>query len=206
MNRTGRIALWSAAGVLTIGSVAGVAYAAAPPPAAADAMTAALQTFTVDNPTEVPQEGVRHHLRRGLHRLGAHGLHGEFVVQTKGGTTRTVAVQRGKVTAVDGDSLTVTSTDGFEQTWTLNDSTRVRKDGEQADITALVGGDWVGVIGEKSGDGLTAAGVRVPRERPDAEAVPEGGSESTPSSGSLGRLGGRDTTGETTFFVAAAES
>ena len=70
MNRTGRIALWSAAGVLTIGSVAGVAYAAGPVPTAADPMDAALQTFTVDNQTET-QEGDRHHLRRGLHRLGA---------------------------------------------------------------------------------------------------------------------------------------
>jgi Domain of unknown function (DUF5666) len=204
MNRTGRIALWSAAGVLIIGSVAGVAYAAGPVPTAADPMEAALQTFTVDNQTEA-QEGVRHHLRRGLHRLGARGLHGEFVVETKDGTTKTVAVQRGEITAVDGESLTVVSTDGFEQTWTLNDSTRVRKDGEQADVAALAVGDWVGVIGEKSGDSLTAAGVRVPQERPDAEAEPEGSSESTPSSGSLGRLGGRDTTGETAFFVAAAE-
>ena len=48
-------------------------------------------------------------------------LHGEAVVQTKDGGTKTVAVQRGEVTAIDGDSMTVKSTDGFTMTWTFGD-------------------------------------------------------------------------------------
>src|SRR4029450_447591 len=42
-------------------------------------------------------------------------LHGEAVVQTKEGT-KTVLVQRGEITAVDGDSVTVKSADGFTLT------------------------------------------------------------------------------------------
>lgn len=52
-------------------------------------------------------------------------LHGEAVVKTKDGGTQTVAVQRGEVTAIDGDSMTVKSTDGFTMTWTFGDDLRV---------------------------------------------------------------------------------
>ena len=203
MNRIGRVAAWSAAGVVAVGGVAGVAYAAAPAPTVAQPTNAALQTMTVDN--GVSEETTPQRLRRGLHRFGAHGLHGEFVVQTKDGVTKTIAVQRGEVTAVDADSLTVASVDGFEQTWTLTDTTRVRKNGEQADVAALAVGDWVGVIGEKAGDELTAAGVRVPKERPEAAAESPSNDESgSGDTGSLGRVGGRETADETAFLTSAA--
>jgi hypothetical protein len=203
MNRIGRITAWSAASVVAIGGAAGVAYAAAPAPTAAPgAASAAVQTSTADNAGS--EEATPQRLRRGLHRFGAHGLHGEFVVQTKEGATKTVAVQRGEVTAVDTDSLTVTSVDGFEQTWALTDNTRVRKNGEQADIAALEIGDWVGVIGEKAGDDLTAAGVRVPKERPEARTETPSSTESdSGETGSLGRVGGRDTADEIAFLAAA---
>ena len=199
MNRIGRMAAWSAVGVLAIGGVAGVAYAAAPAPTALPPTDAARQTVTVHN--IVAQETTPQRLRRGLHRFGGHGLHGEFVVQTKDSVTKTVAVQRGEVTAVGADSLTVTSIDGFEQTWTLTDRTRVRKDGEAADISTLVIGDWVGVIGEKSGDALTAAGIRVPKERPEAVESPSSNEPGSGDTGGLGRTGGRDTD-EEVFFEA----
>ena len=56
---------------------------------------------------------------------GPQRLHGEAVVKTKDGGTKTVAVQRGEVTAIDGDSVTVKSTDGFTLTWTFGDELRV---------------------------------------------------------------------------------
>ena len=209
MNRTGRIAAWSIAGVVAIGGAAGVAYAATPSdPALAEPVTAALQTMMVDNAPAASPENARD-ARRGLHRFGARGLHGEFVVQTKEGATKTVAVQRGEITAVDADSVTVKSTDGFEQTWALTENTRVRKNGETADAAALAVGDWVGAIGEKSDETLSAAGIRVPKERPDKASPPTPSQESSPSdesepSGSLGRPGGRDTADEIAFLTSAA--
>jgi Domain of unknown function (DUF5666) len=203
MNRIGRIATWSAAGVVAIGGIAGVAYAAAPAPSAGPVTNAAVQTFTADN--AVSEETSPERLRRGLHRFGAHGLHGEFIVQTKQGETKTVAVQRGEVTAVDAESVTVTSVDGFKQTWTLTETTRVRKNGEQADVAALAVGDWVGVIGEKSDDTLIAAGIRVPKDRPKAAVESPSSDESgSGETGSLGRVGGRDTADEIAFLASAA--
>ncbi|MGC5018975.1 hypothetical protein [Micromonospora sp. DT47] len=89
-------------------------------------------------------------------------LHGEAVVQTKDGGTKTVAVQRGQVTAIDGDSMTVKSSDGFTMTWTFGDDLRVierRTTVRSSDITV---GTTVGVAGAKDGDGGTARLIVVP--------------------------------------------
>ncbi|MFG2013045.1 hypothetical protein ACGFNF_28675 [Micromonospora sp. NPDC048868] len=89
-------------------------------------------------------------------------LHGEAVVRTKDGGTRTVAVQRGEVTAVDGDSMTVKSADGFTMTWTFGDKLRVverRTTIRSADVKV---GTTVGVAGAKEGDGGVARLVVVP--------------------------------------------
>ncbi|GIF69776.1 hypothetical protein Ais01nite_78110 [Asanoa ishikariensis] len=92
-------------------------------------------------------------------------LHGEAVVKTKDGGTQTVLVQRGQVTAVDGDSLTVKSSDGFTITWSFADDLRVveRRNSIQADELAV--GDQVGVAGTKDGDGGAARLVVIPREK-----------------------------------------
>ncbi len=87
-----------------------------------------------------------------LQRLGGRVEHGEAVLRTKEGT-RSVLVQRGEVTAVSADELTVKSADGFQATWPLTDATRVRSDGKKADPADLATGDKVGVAG--SGDGTT---------------------------------------------------
>ncbi|MGK5519116.1 hypothetical protein ACSNN9_07120 [Micromonospora sp. URMC 107] len=97
---------------------------------------------------------------RVLLRRGA--LHGEAVVRTKDGGTRTVAVQRGEVTAVDGDSMTVKSADGFTMTWTFGDKLRVverRTTIRPADVAV---GTTVGVAGAKEGDGGVARLIVVP--------------------------------------------
>ncbi|HEY3558641.1 MAG TPA: hypothetical protein VGL05_14315 [Kribbella sp.] len=61
---------------------------------------------------------------RGEFGLGG-ALHGEFVVPKDGGGYQTVATQRGKVTAVSKDSLTVKSDDGYSRTYTLTSATMV---------------------------------------------------------------------------------
>ena len=92
-------------------------------------------------------------------------LHGEAVVQTKDGGTQTVLVQRGQVTAVDGDSITVKSTDGFSLTWSFADDLRVVERRSTIEPKQLAVGAQVGVAGTKSGDGGSARLVVIPREK-----------------------------------------
>ncbi|TDW93279.1 hypothetical protein EV137_0554 [Kribbella pratensis] len=61
---------------------------------------------------------------RGEFGLGG-ALHGEFVVPKDGGGYQTVATQRGEVTAVSKDSITVKSADGYSRTYTLTEDTMV---------------------------------------------------------------------------------
>jgi hypothetical protein len=76
-------------------------------------------------------------------------------VQTDDGT-RTIAVQRGTVTAIDDDSMTVESTDGFTLTWSFGEKLRVieRRKAVQPDDVDV--GTEVGVAGAKDGDTATA--------------------------------------------------
>jgi hypothetical protein len=92
-------------------------------------------------------------------------LHGEAVVQTKDDGTQTVLVQRGQVTAVDGDSITVKSTDGFSLTWSFADDLRVVERRSTIQPKELAVGAQVGVAGTKSGDGGSARLVVIPREK-----------------------------------------
>lgn len=63
----------------------------------------------------------------GLGRLGGTMLHGEVVVQKADGSgTETLLVQRGTVTAKDGSTVTVKSTDGFTVVWTVTSDTLIR--------------------------------------------------------------------------------
>ncbi|MDO3703526.1 hypothetical protein Q3W71_17790 [Micromonospora sp. C28SCA-DRY-2] len=88
-------------------------------------------------------------------------LHGEAVVRTKDGT-KTVAVQRGEVTAIDADSMTVKSTDGFTMTWTFGDKLRVVERRTTIQSTDVTVGTTVGVAGAKEGDGGLARLIVVP--------------------------------------------
>ncbi|WP_405058575.1 hypothetical protein OG474_38415 [Kribbella sp. NBC_01505] len=80
--------------------------------------------------------------------LGQGGaLHGEFVVKKDGGGYQTVATQRGEVTAVSKDSITVKSEDGYSRTYTLTADTLVNaardgigdvKTGNTVNVSAVV--------------------------------------------------------------------
>ena len=67
--------------------------------------------------------------RAGLGHRGQFGLggalHGEFVVKKEGGAYQTVATQRGEVTAVSKDSITVKSEDGYSRTYAITEDTLV---------------------------------------------------------------------------------
>ncbi|GAA2193967.1 hypothetical protein [Micromonospora lupini] len=105
---------------------------------------------------------MRHQARVQLRK---NTLHGEAVVQTKDNGTQTVAVQRGEVTAIDGDSMTVKSTDGFTMTWTFGDDLRVVERRATVQPSEVKVGAKVGVAGAKDGDKGVARLVLIPRDK-----------------------------------------
>lgn len=111
----------------------------------------ALQQVGYDVPAATSEAGdapARGPLRR---HLRANTLHGEVVVRTKAGP-KTIVVQRGEVTAVSGEGLTVKSADGFTLNWTFGDKLRVVQKREAAEKSAIKTGGQVGVAGVKEGD------------------------------------------------------
>jgi hypothetical protein len=100
-------------------------------------------------------------LRWAFHR---NVLHGEAVVTTEEGT-KTVVVQRGTVTAIDGSSITVKSADGFTLTWTFGDPMHVVEHRMTIEPSVIAVGTAVGVAGAKDGDATVARLIVVPRAR-----------------------------------------
>ncbi|MEU1687448.1 hypothetical protein [Micromonospora sp. NPDC005707] len=109
---------------------------------------------------ERAQEWRKRHRARVLLRKNT--LHGEVVVQTKDGGTKTVAVQRGQVTAIDAKSMTVKSTDGFSMTWTFDEKLRVVERRTTVQSSDIKVGTTVGVAGAKDGDNGVARLIVVP--------------------------------------------
>ncbi|EWM66942.1 MULTISPECIES: hypothetical protein [unclassified Micromonospora] len=105
-------------------------------------------------------EGNKRHRARVLLRRNT--LHGEAVVRTRDGGTRTVAVQRGEVTAIDERSMTVKSTDGFTATWTFGDKLRVVERRTAIRSNDIKIGTTVAVAGAKDDGGNVARLVVVP--------------------------------------------
>jgi hypothetical protein len=88
--------------------------------------------------------------RGGVSALN-NALHGEFVVQTQDGGTQTERLQSGEVTALSGDSLLVTSSDGFTATYVLP---------ADLDVSSIAAGDPVLVVATVTGDTVTATSVQ----------------------------------------------
>ncbi|WP_089155982.1 hypothetical protein [Micromonospora sp. NBS 11-29] len=109
------------------------------------------------------REGRKRHPARVLLRRNT--LHGEVVVQTKENGTKTVAVQRGQVTAVDEKSMTVKSADGFTMTWTFDAKLRVVERRSTIRANDVKAGTTVGVAGTKDGDGGVARLIVVPAKQ-----------------------------------------
>jgi len=148
MTRT-RIAL-----TLTTAGLAGVlTLTGCGAPGTAPAEDVADETTALTTVAAVQQEpgdrpGGRRYLRKNT-------LHGEIAVQGKDGV-RTIAVQRGTVTAVDAKTLSVKSADGFTQSWTLGDKIRVVQDKKKVSTDTVKTGAQVGVAGRKDGDAAVA--------------------------------------------------
>jgi hypothetical protein len=98
-----------------------------------------------------PATGQRKTRRKAVRKyLRGNTLHGEVTVQTKNGV-KTIAVQRGSVTAVTGTSVTVKSTDGYSLTWTLAAQVTVVQSKKKVATSALKAGEQIGVAGTKDG-------------------------------------------------------
>ena len=97
-----------------------------------------------------------HPLRRLRVFMRKNTLHGQIVVQTKKNGPVTVDVQRGTVTAVTGNQVTVKSTDGVTWTWTEGSKIAVVQNRKHADWSAVKVGENVGVAGATVNGTLTA--------------------------------------------------
>jgi hypothetical protein len=84
-------------------------------------------------------------------------VHGQFVVPKSGGGYQTIDTQRGSVTAVSADSITVKSADGFTKTYQVTSSTNV--DAQRDGIGSVKTGHQVAVTATDSGG--TAAAVSI---------------------------------------------
>ncbi|WP_433251380.1 hypothetical protein ACQPYK_05835 [Streptosporangium sp. CA-135522] len=102
---------------------------------------------------------------RTRYNLWVVGIHGQSTVRDKGGKFIDYTWQRGVITAKGESSLTVKSKDGITWTWNLDQATRIRRIGVRADLSKLLVGDGVFVIGAPASSAPTAAAVFVPRNR-----------------------------------------
>ena len=102
---------------------------------------------------EVRRKAIRKYLRKNT-------LHGEVAVQTASGV-KTIVVQRGSVTAVGSDSVTVRSTDGFSLTWVFGDKLTVVQAKQKVAASALKTGEQIGVAGVKNGGATEARLIAV---------------------------------------------
>jgi hypothetical protein len=142
---------------------AGLAYADAP----TDGEPTSRPTAT-SNPTESPaaepsdqrdRNGFRkRHIRRQLRFIGR-ALHGE--VTLSGEEHRVIVFQRGAVEKVSETSLTVTSNDGFVETYVLSDDTKVRENREDTGVSDIDTDDRVLVVATKQDSTLNARRVVV---------------------------------------------
>ena len=81
--------------------------------------------------------------RLGRLRLLIRGEHGQVTFRAKDGTTKTLAFERGKVTAVSGTAVTVAAADGTTWTWHLVSDSVVRAGGQKVSASSLAVGQQV---------------------------------------------------------------
>jgi len=144
---------------LTLGA-AGIAVAASPPPLSESATKAVVARDGDRIAERRGHRGEKHRGERGERGLGGPGraLHGEAVVGDGKGGFRTVAFQRGEVTAVSPTSLTVKSADGFSRTYALTAATKVNRG--RAVVGDIKNGHRVVVRADVVGSTATAGGIR----------------------------------------------
>lgn len=137
--------------------VAGVVLAGA---LAAGGATAYAVTGDATQPAKSPAATAKAKHRHGLF---APGIHGQATV--KNGKTGAFVVrewQRGQVSTVSGDNVTVKSEDGVSWTWTVDGNTKIGRDGKQITVGDLKSGDHVAVVGTQAGSANDAVRIFAP--------------------------------------------
>jgi hypothetical protein len=154
MSRSG--AALRAAGWVTVGAVAVGGVATAATTTSSDPSKPAASNAT--NAATPPANAKKKWGTRGgeLGRLEGRLLHGQFVVRGKDNKPTTLAEQRGTVSAVSPTSISLTSTDGFSQTYVVNVDTKVRIDRKKSSIADVKLGQTATVIAGVSGSTETA--------------------------------------------------
>jgi hypothetical protein len=163
MKELTKIIVAGASTVALAGGIgAGLAYADTP----SDEPTASPTTRSTSGPAETPTtkpSGKRHQNgeRRGFVRrhLLIRALHGE--VTLAGEEHRVIVFQRGEVQKVSGTSVTVKSNDGFVETYTLTNDTKIRENREEAKASDIDTSDKILVLAEKDDSVLNARRVIV---------------------------------------------
>jgi len=96
----------------------------------------------------------------GLGLLGGPGggrmLHGEATVEKAGGGTSVVHFQNGVISAINGSTMTVKSTDNFTMTYTVNSTTRILLNGTDGTLSKLAKNDKVRVVGVEDASATVA--------------------------------------------------
>jgi len=139
---------------VTVGAIAAGGVATAATTSSSSSLSSAIPAAT--SPSATPSKAAGKRAGR-LAKLQGRLLHGEFTVEGKGGTPTNVAEQRGTVNAVSSTSITLTSKDGFNHTYVVDSSTRVRVDGKKGSITGVKTGQQATVLAKVSGNTETAA-------------------------------------------------
>jgi hypothetical protein len=156
--------------------VAGTVAAVAVTTAAGGVAWATTSADPTPSPSTSPTAPADPKPGKGPGGMGRHGefgmmgaLHGEFVVEKQGGGYQTVATQRGEVTAVSKDSITVKSADGYSKTYTLTADTLVNatrdgidsvKNGNQVTVSGIVADGKATAVSVNDGTVRDAAGQK----------------------------------------------
>lgn len=93
----------------------------------------------------------------GFPGLALGAVHGQVVIAKPGGGYQTLDIQRGKVTAVNANSISVRSPDGFTASYTVIGSTNV--DAQRDGIGSVKVGNQVSVLATVSGSKTTATSI-----------------------------------------------
>jgi len=90
-------------------------------------------------------------------------MRGDVTVLRRDGSTVTLHLERGRITAASATAITLQGADGTVTTFSITATTRIRVHGTQATADALKVGDMAMALGTKSGTGYQALLVRDPK-------------------------------------------
>ena len=108
-------------------------------------------------------------LREGLPRhvrFGRDLVHATITLTDRNGDVRTIQLDRGSISAIGDNSITIAEAGGASVTVSTSDETRVRKDRAPSSLGALAVGDTVFVRSLVEGGSATARFILVPAPFP----------------------------------------